>query len=138
MARKFWYEDGLRFTCTQCGDCCSGEPGAVWLTPAEIEAMAKRLKMTVAAFEKEYVREEGVRNSLKERANGDCILLDPEKRKCSVYEDRPGQCRTWPFWESNIRTPEAWAETCRVCPGSGQGELVPLETIRAQAKVIRL
>ena len=24
-----WYNDGLRFTCTRCGHCCTGEPGFV-------------------------------------------------------------------------------------------------------------
>ena len=27
-----WYADGLPFTCTQCGDCCTGDPGYVWVT----------------------------------------------------------------------------------------------------------
>src|SRR5262245_18529291 len=24
-----WYQDGLEFTCTRCGKCCTGEPGFV-------------------------------------------------------------------------------------------------------------
>jgi hypothetical protein len=47
-------------------------------------------------------------------------------------------CRTWPFWDSNIRTPQAWAVTCEACPGSGKGKLNQLERIREQAAMIRI
>ena len=30
-----WYEQGLRFGCTQCGNCCTGPEGAVWFTEEE-------------------------------------------------------------------------------------------------------
>ena len=59
-----WFKDGLRFKCTACGDCCTGAPGYVWVNQAEITAMAERLGMEVAAFEKKYVRQIGVRRSL--------------------------------------------------------------------------
>ena len=62
--------------------------------------------------------------------NGDCVFFDGKTRKCRVYAARPRQCRTWPFWDSNIRTPEAWAATCEVCPGSGTGRLYQLERDR--------
>ena len=133
-----WYKDGLKFTCSQCGDCCTGAPGFVWVNAAEIAEMAAIVGMEVPAFEARYVRTVGIRKSLTERPNGDCELLDPKTRGCTVYQARPRQCRTWPFWESNIRTPEAWKETCEMCPGSGQGRLVPLEDIRSQAEVIKI
>lgn len=132
-----WYKDGLRFTCTQCGDCCTGAPGYVWVNREEIAALAGRLDMEIAEFERKYVRTVGIRKSLVEFDNGDCVFLD-KARKCSVYEDRPRQCRTWPFWDSNIRTPAAWKQTCEACPGSGKGQLVPLEQIVAQAAVVRV
>ncbi len=133
-----WFKDGLRFQCTQCGDCCTGAPGYVWVNKAEIEALATQTGMTVADFEQKYVRDVGVRRSLVEYANGDCVFFDAIDRKCTVYEARPRQCRTWPFWDSNLRSPEAWERTCQVCPGSGKGQLVTVEQIVAQAAVIRL
>ena len=77
----------------------------------------------------------GVRKSLIEYENGDCVFFDNKTRKCNVYELRPRQCRTWPFWDSNIATPEAWKETCQVCPGSGQGKLYSVEEVLAQSSV---
>ncbi len=132
-----WYKDGLRFQCTGCGDCCTGAPGYVWVNKEEIAALAALVGMDVPSFEKRYVRDVGVRKSLKEHRNGDCVFFDGETRKCRVYQARPRQCRTWPFWDSNLRTPEAWAHTCKVCPGSGTGPLVQLAQIETQKAAIR-
>jgi uncharacterized protein len=133
-----WYKDGLKFKCTGCGDCCTGSEGYVWVNKQEIAALATEVGVSIEEFEARYVRDVGVRKSLREYANGDCVFFDNKSRKCSVYSVRPRQCRTWPFWDSNIRTPAAWAETCEACPGSGQGRLYQLEEIREQAAVIRI
>jgi Fe-S-cluster containining protein len=95
--------------------------------------------MTPQAFEKKYVNQVGVRRTLKERKKTyDCVFLDAGTRKCTVYDLRPRQCRTWPFWDSNLRTPETWKAACEACPGSGQGKLYSLEAITDQADVIRI
>ena len=124
-----WYRDGLRFECTQCGDCCTGAPGYVWVNKAEIGQLAELVGESVADFEKKYVRRVGFRKSLVEYDNGDCVFFDPEARNCTVYEARPRQCRTWPFWSSNLKTEATWAATCEECPGSGQGKLHDLQSI---------
>lgn len=133
-----WYKEGLRFTCTGCGDCCTGAPGYVWLNKAEIQAMAEVTELEVAEFEQKYVREVGIRKSLKEYKNGDCVFFDSQTRKCNVYSARPRQCRTWPFWDSNLKSEEAWAEACEECPGSGKGKLYQLEAIESQRKTVRV
>jgi Fe-S-cluster containining protein len=133
-----WYHDGLRFECTECGKCCTGEPGFVWLNAAEIRAMALAVQLDKAAFEARYVREVRVKKSLIELANGDCILFDPVAGQCTVYQARPRQCRTWPFWESTVCTPQDWDDTVSVCPGCGQGPLVPAEEILRQVAVVRV
>ncbi|XZE55402.1 YkgJ family cysteine cluster protein [Planctomycetaceae bacterium SH139] len=127
--RQPWYQDGLRFECTQCGDCCTGEPGNVWVDEGEIVRLAARMEMEVDKFESKFVRQVGVRKSLVEYPDGDCIFLDPKTRGCSVYEERPVQCRTWPFWNSTITSRRAWRETCEICPGSGVGRLYSIEEI---------
>jgi Fe-S-cluster containining protein len=132
-----WYGDGLRFECTQCGDCCTGAPGYVWVTQEEIDALAAQLGMNAEAFEAKYVRRVGVRRSLVEFPNGDCVFLDGQRR-CTVYDARPRQCRTWPFWESNLKTPASWKRTCQACPGCGRGDIVPLEEITRQASLVKV
>ena len=133
-----WYKDGLKFKCTGCGDCCTGSAGYVWVNKEDIAALAKEIGVSVDEFEARFVREVGIRKSLIEYENGDCVFFDNKTRKCGVYAARPRQCRTWPFWDSNIRTPETWTETCKVCPGSGKGKLYQLEEINRQAAVIRI
>ena len=138
-AEKPWYHAGLKFQCTQCGDCCTGAPGYVWVNKAEIAAIAAEVgEDDVEVFEEQYVRKIGIRKSLKEFPNGDCVFFDPDARCCTVYNARPRQCRTWPFWDSNLRSPEAWQETCNVCPGSGRGKLYRLDVIEEQRNVMRI
>lgn len=133
-----WYRDGLRFQCTQCGECCTGAPGFVWVNKEEIEELAARLGIDVDEFERKYTRRIGIRTSLVEFPNGDCVFFDNQRRTCTVYEERPRQCRTWPFWHSNVRTVEAWKATCEVCPGCDKGPLYAAEQVLHQVKVIRV
>ncbi len=132
-----WYADGLPFTCTQCGDCCTGAPGYVWVTDDELEAIARHLGRPVAEVRALHSRTARGRRTLRERANGDCTFYDP-KAGCTVYPVRPPQCRTWPFWDSNLETPGAWQKTCDLCPGAGRGELIPAEEISRRLKVIKM
>ena len=132
-----WYRDGLRFTCTQCGHCCTGDPGFVWVNEDEIAALAKFRGEPLREVKALYTRSARGRVTLREKANGDCVFYDRQKG-CTVYPVRPAQCRTWPFWESNVETPEAWEHTTQICPGSGQGELIPVEEITRRVRTIRM
>jgi Fe-S-cluster containining protein len=138
MPPKSWYEDGLRFRCLGCGRCCTGEPGFVWVGAAEIAALAAALHMELGSFEEAFVRSVGKKKSLVELPGGDCVFFDNRTRHCAVYDARPTQCRTWPFWESNVHSPGAWEETCQACPGSGKGRLVDREQIERRVATVRL
>jgi len=132
-----WYADGLNFTCTQCGKCCTGAPGFIYVDEDEITALAAARGMVRHEFVAIYTYKTRGRVSLRERPNGDCTFYD-SARGCTVYAQRPKQCRTWPFWQSNLRTPEDWERTVADCPGSGVGELIPVEEILKRVKAIRL
>jgi Fe-S-cluster containining protein len=118
-----WYAQGLRFECVQCARCCSGAPGYVWLTVDDMHRMAGHLKMPFDDFTRLYVRQIGERYSLVEKSNYDCIFLTRDgaeggrKTGCGVYDVRPMQCRTWPFWNENLASPEAWRRGMGKCPG---------------------
>jgi uncharacterized protein len=127
-----WYGDGLKFRCTACGACCTGEPGYVFVTSRDVARLAKHKGTTPEAFAKLYVRRVGSRLSLKERANGDCSML--EGGKCSVYAVKPTACSTFPFWPEILESREAWDETAERCPGMNRGDdYAPAEiaTLRA-------
>lgn len=128
-----WYQNGLNFTCTQCGDCCTGAPGVVWVTDEEIEQIAEYLDKSVGEIRLMHTRLVHGRVSLREYQNGDCTFFDAEKRHCRVYPVRPKQCQTWPFWASNIATEFKWKQVCDSCPGAGTGTFFSLEELEARA-----
>lgn len=139
IAEQPWYSQGLGFTCTQCGNCCTGPPGFVWISEAEIVRLAEYLKLAPQEVVDRHCRKLGGRFSLKESKNPqhggyDCIFLKeqrgdpggragPARRVCTIYPVRPLQCRTWPFWPTNLKTPQAWAQAGRRCPGMDHGKL---------------
>lgn len=132
----FWYQDGLRFRCTQCGNCCTGGPGFVWVTEEEMQAIAVYRGISIGELKIHHTKIFAGRVTLREFANGDCTFFDGQTRKCTVYPVRPAQCRTWPFWNSNLESAEDWEMAAIDCPGMGKGDLVQLETIQERAAVI--
>lgn len=132
-----WYRDGLSFKCTQCGNCCSGDPGYVWATKKEIRGISEFLGRSDGWLEKKHLRRVGLHYSLTERADGDCIFLKREgdKTSCGIHPVRPLQCRTWPFWIQNLRSQDHWNMAHQMCPGMNKGEridFVQIEQIRTQ------
>lgn len=137
MAKEAWYQAGLSFECTQCGHCCSGDPGYVWATKEEIRRISKFLGRTDGRLDKKHLRRVRFRYSLTERSNGDCIFLKREGGKaiCEIYPVRPLQCRTWPFWRRNLRSAHDWNQAQKTCPGMDCGkhyDFVQIETLRVQ------
>lgn len=118
--RAPWYAKGLRFSCRQCGRCCRGPGGFVWLTEAEAERIAGTLDMTPDRFGTRFLRRVCGALALVDGAEGDCPFLDP-KRGCRIYAVRPVQCRTFPWWPEVVEDEEAWADAGRQCPGIGHG-----------------
>jgi len=127
-----WYRDGLQFSCTRCGACCTGAPGFVWVDVEEIERLAASRRESIDEFSRRHVRRVGRSYSLIEKPNGDCVFWD-RGVGCTVYPARPNQCRTWPFWRENIETPEDWRAVGKGCPGAGKGRLHALEVIELAA-----
>jgi uncharacterized protein len=137
----WWRSDGgVRFSCTGCGRCCSGEPGAVWLTQEEAEKLADRLGLDFESFSRRYCRILEGRLALREQlrvdrdkgAQYDCIFLS-EGRFCNVYEDRPLQCRTFPYWPTALENRESWeALRLRGCEGIDLDERVSADVVEEQ------
>ena len=134
---KPWYQDGLRFRCTMCGHCCTGAPGFVWVNDGEIQALAEFLHEPVEQTIALHTRPLRRGRSLREKSNGDCVFYD-KAAGCTIYPVRPAQCRTWPFWDSNMKSEATWQKTCEICPGSGQDDLIPVEEITRRLKIIRM
>lgn len=122
-----WYKEGLHFQCTECGQCCTGAPGYVWVTEEEMKDMADSLDISLDLFKRKYTRQKDNRFSLIEKKSGDqydCVFL--RDKKCLVYQARPVQCRTYPWWQENVRSEKSWKLASEHCEGiNNQAPLVP-------------
>jgi Fe-S-cluster containining protein len=117
-------KEGLKFGCTGCSQCCTGSPGYVWLSTADILGLAGHFQTAPRDFLGRYcIRArvgEGYGFSLKEKADNACILL--EQGKCTAYAARPVQCRTYPFWDAILESETSWRGESAYCPGIDKGE----------------
>jgi Fe-S-cluster containining protein len=104
--------------CDSCGGkCCIGESGNIWINKLEIEKLSEHLNITLEELRVKYLERRGYKYSLKEvqlsKDNFACIFFDLIKKQCSIYEFRPIQCRTFPFWDYFKNNKE---EVIKECP----------------------
>ena len=104
--------------CATCqGRCCTGESGYIYVNKEEIENISKLLKLEIKDFVRDYLYKKGYKFSIKELKYNDsyeCVFYDRESNGCGIYDARPLQCRTFPFWDYyKTRVDELKLE----CPG---------------------
>ncbi len=118
-----FYKEGLRFECTRCSACCRFTPGFVLLSLMDVKNLLKATGLSGEEFMEIYCREVNINGikqiSLIEKGNCDCIFW--ENGGCTVYKQRPVQCRSFPFWSSNLASQEGWNKLKSSCPGMGKG-----------------
>jgi Fe-S-cluster containining protein len=127
---KQFYRDGIRFECQGEGRCCvtRGSYGYVYLSFNDRRRLAAHLGMPTAEFTARYTEKEDGWRQLK-YSGKDCPFLKDDR--CGVYEARPWQCRTWPFWPENMDSDIWEREVAAFCPGVGKGRLYTVEDIEA-------
>ncbi|MEK6554170.1 MAG: YkgJ family cysteine cluster protein [Bdellovibrionota bacterium] len=128
-----WWSEGVQFECQGSGKCCTsrGEYGYVFFSIEDRQRAAKLLKITEVQFREQYCQKVDGAYALKDPAdkNPDCIFL--KSNRCSIYEGRPTQCRTWPFWPE-VMSAKAWNKgVAEYCPGVGKGKVISADVIRA-------
>lgn len=105
--------------CGDCnGTCCNGETGNIWVSKKEMVAIASFIGIDVSEFIDSYLRKVGYRYSIKELKKNDnyaCLFFDVEKNGCGIYDVRPEQCRTYPFWPFFKENPDV---VVKECPGA--------------------
>ena len=119
MSKPCFYKDGLNFSCQRCSFCCGHSPGYVYLSRADLDGLCEHLNMSVRDFVAKYCRWADYYYgkqvlALLEKPNYDCIFWD---NGCTVYEGRPSQCRTYPFWAWIVKDKETWDDVAKECPG---------------------
>ena len=123
-------QDGYSYSfdvsaCATCqGRCCTGESGYIYVTKSEIENIAKLLNLEVREFVAKYLFKKMYKYSIKEikyNNSFECVFYDRESNGCKIYDARPTQCRTFPFWDYyKTRIGELKLE----CPGIIENENV--------------
>ena len=98
------------------------------MSDEEISALAARLAVCEEEFRDDYTRPARQGVSLKQKPNQDCVFWDP-KQGCQVYDERPRQCRSYPFWAGIVHSEEDWRAEAKACPGIGSGVLHPAERV---------
>ncbi|MCX7787782.1 MAG: YkgJ family cysteine cluster protein [Spirochaetes bacterium] len=141
-----FYRKGLQFECQRCSRCCRIDPGYVFLTESDLSRLIQATGTTRDQFLNAYCRWVPVNGflylSLKETQDYDCVFW--KHGGCSIYEHRPIQCKSYPFWESFLISEDHWESLKTSCPGVGVGSLHSPEEIeewirlRAQTPYIRV
>lgn len=92
--------------CTQCANCCRSLETE--FKKSELHTIAKTLGQSIEAFEKQFMTE-GV-------VNPPCPMLDG--KLCSIYENRPEVCRSYPHLEQPHFTSRLMGviDNVAVCP----------------------
>ena len=135
MKDDFWAE-GIRFECQGTGRCCVSREGYgfVYLTLEDRRRLAKHFGISTLAFTRRYCRKTEGHFHLID-FTGPCRFLGgPDGKGCTVYEARPTQCRTWPFWPENMNARTWNGEVRTFCPGVGKGRLYSAEEIKILLK----
>lgn len=125
----------LRFECTGCGYCCTGDPRLYYVEASRTEQrrIQHHLGVSWRWFRRRYVRRLGDGVESLSMDGGRCAFLGPDRR-CRIYAVRPAQCRHYPFWPELVNTPAAWRAEARRCEGIGRGTVIPLARVRTLLK----
>lgn len=133
-------EEGYRFSCQMCGDCCRGfQDGEVFLYEKDIKRLAphlgyngkdglkefclKYLKIISDSFYWKEPGEERGKNyrfkalGFKFTGNDEHCEFLSNDNKCTVHEYRPFQCRSFPFWQMMVSSRKNILEYSNKCPG---------------------
>jgi uncharacterized protein len=131
-----FYENGLKFECTQCSKCCRFDPGYVFLSYKDLNELVEYFKLPPADIKKKYCRTVEIgghkRLSLIEKSHFDCIFWS--NGACQIYEARPLQCRTYPFWKPFLINKKSWDAEAESCPGMNHGKTISKEEIENWVK----
>jgi hypothetical protein len=131
MDRAYFFDQGLRFECQRCGQCCTGESGTIYVGPEEIAPIALYLGIAPELLIETRLYPFKDSYSVREDALGSCVFYN---QGCGIYPVRPRQCASYPFWFSNLRSAARWRALRGECPGIDQGRLYSKEEILARVQ----
>lgn len=121
MVKRQTNQGQYRFECTQCGECCR-RPGYVEFTPSDVARVMEFLDIDdITLFETFELVGFEENFAVHVEKGKPCTFLDGDL--CRVFDARPEQCRTYPFWPEFLNSIEDWQAEGEFCPGIGKGEV---------------
>jgi len=130
MSHPYYREaEGLRFECTGCGACCK-RPGPVFFPGPDLARAAAFLDLAPGEFRRRYRVRKVDGTPAMDPGDVPCPLYDDD-RGCTIYDARPTQCRTFPFWPEIARRRRSWEKAARECEGIGRGRIHRVAEIEA-------
>lgn len=130
-----WFAEGLKFKCTGCGKCCTGSPGYVYLSKQDLSRFAAHFQLTEEEFIQKYARLiDGQVALLDREGSSDCLFL--QNNQCTVYDARPTQCRTFPWWVYHLREPSDWEEAGKRCEGINHPDAPLIDSLHIQEQCL--
>ena len=117
-----FYKEGILFECKRCGNCCIGN-GYVFIFPKDLERLIKDSGYTLEELQRTYLSTVDGYTVLRDGGSRACIFWDTVAKGCKIYEARPTQCRTYPFWKTLLYKKTKWQEGTKTCPGVSGGRL---------------
>ena len=108
---RLYQEVSCAIDCTKCANCCVRQSPA--LQVEDVERLSRRLGLDPIELEKKLLRKDG---------DGFLFLSKPcpllEGKRCSCYEDRPEDCRSYPHLDKPDRASSLMGiiGNAEVCP----------------------
>lgn len=118
---KVEYDPSFKFKCVEnCGRCC--RELEIPLRDEDVVAMEELgySAWEFVDYEKMFYRgDRFLGYAIKKRPFDDaCVFLDPETRRCRIYERRPLACRLYPFvFVKRGNLMEVYVKVDSFCPG---------------------
>jgi Fe-S-cluster containining protein len=99
MKKPFPIPVRAQYSCHKCpAFCCTYSD--IEVTMSDIARLARHFDVACEVAEERFTKQEGKKRLLRHRKDkifdSTCVLLDQDKRRCTVYEARPGVCRKYP------------------------------------------
>jgi uncharacterized protein len=101
MSKPFPVPVRANYSCSKCpAYCCTYTE--IEVTTRDIERLARHFNLRYAVAEARFTKSDAKGKIRMMRHRKDtifdsaCMMLDQEKRRCTVYDARPGVCRKYP------------------------------------------
>lgn len=101
MTKPFPIPVRAKYSCQKCpAYCCTY--AKIEVTARDIERLARHFDIDYAQAEQRFTKLDADQSKRLLRHHKDrifdsaCVMLDQDKRRCTVYDARPGACRKYP------------------------------------------